>query len=69
MALAMSALQAIPALTGTHDIGFAWTLYTGDLVSHDAENLLSRCDKNRTQLETRLYSYLSTADHTWNTLR
>jgi hypothetical protein len=43
MALAMSALQAIPVLTGTQNTGFAWTLYTGDLVSHDAENLLSRC--------------------------
>ncbi|KAF9469756.1 sphingomyelin phosphodiesterase [Collybia nuda] len=42
MALAMSALQAIPALTDTQGTGFAWTLYTGDLVSHDAENLLSR---------------------------
>jgi hypothetical protein len=38
----MSALQAIPALTGTKDIGFSWTIYTGDLVSHDAENQLSR---------------------------
>jgi predicted phosphodiesterase len=43
LALAMSALEAIPALTGTNGTGFAWTIYTGDLVSHDSENQLSRC--------------------------
>ncbi|KAG6867077.1 hypothetical protein C0993_007005 [Termitomyces sp. T159_Od127] len=42
MALSMAALQAIPALTDTKDTGFAWTIYTGDLVSHDRENQLSR---------------------------
>lgn len=42
LALAMSALQAIPALTGTEQTGFAWSLYTGDLVSHDSDNQLSR---------------------------
>jgi sphingomyelin phosphodiesterase len=42
MALAMAALQAIPALAGTEKTGFAWTIYTGDLVSHDSENQLSR---------------------------
>jgi sphingomyelin phosphodiesterase len=42
MSLGMAALQAIPALAGTEDTGFAWTIYTGDLVSHDAENQLSR---------------------------
>ncbi|KAF8899142.1 Metallo-dependent phosphatase-like protein [Infundibulicybe gibba] len=42
MALVMSALQAIPALTGTKGNGFAWTIYTGDLASHDPENQLSR---------------------------
>ena len=42
LALGMSALQAIPALTETKDTGFAWTIYTGDLVSHDVENQLSR---------------------------
>ena len=40
----MSALEAIPALTGTEDTGFAWTIYTGDLVAHDPENQLSRLD-------------------------
>ena len=42
MALPVAALQAIPSLAGTDDAGFAWTIYTGDLVSHDAENQLSR---------------------------
>jgi sphingomyelin phosphodiesterase len=41
-ALVLSALEAIPALSGTKDTGFAWTVYTGDLVSHDPENQLSR---------------------------
>ncbi|KAI9444617.1 Metallo-dependent phosphatase-like protein [Lactarius indigo] len=30
----------LPVLTGTEKTGFAWTLYTGDLVSHDLENQL-----------------------------
>ncbi|KAF5374831.1 hypothetical protein D9758_000568 [Tetrapyrgos nigripes] len=41
-ALALSALQAIPALTNTAKTGFDWTIYTGDLVSHDPDNQLSR---------------------------
>jgi sphingomyelin phosphodiesterase len=40
--LAAAALEAIPVLTGTTDSGFDFMLYTGDLVSHDAENQLSR---------------------------
>ena len=39
--LALAALQAIPVLSGTKT-GFAWTVYTGDLVSHDPDNQLSR---------------------------
>ena len=40
-------MQAIPALTGTKYSNtsadqFAWTVYTGDLVSHDSQNQLSR---------------------------
>jgi sphingomyelin phosphodiesterase len=38
----MAALEAIPELTGTKDKGFAWTVYTGDLVSHDQDRALSR---------------------------
>ncbi|KAI5116890.1 hypothetical protein M0805_004635 [Coniferiporia weirii] len=40
-ALVLSALEAIPALTGTQNTGFAWTMYTGDLVAHDQDNQLS----------------------------
>ncbi|TFK56749.1 sphingomyelin phosphodiesterase [Heliocybe sulcata] len=42
ISLVTSALEAIPPLTGTEETGFAWTLFTGDLVSHDAEYQLSR---------------------------
>jgi len=41
--LALAALQAIGPLTGTsHDDPLAWTIYTGDLVSHDPYVELSR---------------------------
>jgi sphingomyelin phosphodiesterase len=40
--LAAAVLEAIPVLTATDDTGFAWTIYTGDLISHDQENQLSR---------------------------
>lgn len=41
--LGLAALQAIGPLTGTtKDSPFAWTIYTGDLVSHDSQNQLSR---------------------------
>lgn len=41
--LGLAALQAVGPLTGTgkHD-PFAWTVYTGDLVSHDQQSQLSR---------------------------
>ncbi|KAK0246153.1 sphingomyelin phosphodiesterase [Armillaria nabsnona] len=42
LALAMAALEAIPVLTETEGTGFAFSLYTGDLVSHDKDNQLSR---------------------------
>ncbi|KAJ7603124.1 Metallo-dependent phosphatase-like protein [Roridomyces roridus] len=42
MALGLAALEAIPPMTGTQDTGFDFTLYTGDLVSHDPDNQLSR---------------------------
>jgi len=41
-----AAMEAIPALTGTKGSGFAFTVYTGDLVSHDAVNQLDRCVQN-----------------------
>lgn len=40
--LGLAALQSIGPLTGTTGEGFAWTVYTGDLVSHDSQNQLSR---------------------------
>lgn len=42
--LGLAALQSIGSLTGTNsaDNPFAWTIYTGDLVSHDAQNQLSK---------------------------
>ena len=41
--LGLAALQAIAPLTGTHgNSSVAWTIYTGDLVSHDPQNQLSR---------------------------
>lgn len=42
LSLALATLEAIPALTGTEDTGFDFTVYTGDLVSHDPDNQLSR---------------------------
>ena len=41
--LGLAALQSISPLTGTHgNSSVAWTVYTGDLVSHDPQNQLSR---------------------------
>jgi len=41
-ALALAALESIPVLTGTQHTGFNFAIYTGDLVSHDPMNELSR---------------------------
>lgn len=41
-ALLTSVLEAIPVLTDTVGTGFDFTIYTGDLVSHDADNELGR---------------------------
>lgn len=40
--LILAALQSIPVLAGTEEDGFNFTVYTGDLVSHDPSNELSR---------------------------
>jgi hypothetical protein len=41
--LGLAALQAVGPLTGTSkDSPLAWTIYTGDLVSHDPQSELSR---------------------------
>jgi hypothetical protein len=41
-ALALASLQAIPVLTGADKSPFNFSIYTGDLVSHDPDNQLSR---------------------------
>jgi sphingomyelin phosphodiesterase len=38
----LSAMQAIPKLAGTEKTGFDYSILTGDLVSHDPDNQLSR---------------------------
>lgn len=43
----MAALEAIPVLAGTNDTGFAWTVFTGDVASHDPNNQLSRYEDIR----------------------
>ncbi|KAG2363419.1 sphingomyelin phosphodiesterase [Suillus spraguei] len=40
--LVTSVLEAIPPLTGTESTGFNFTLFTGDLLSHDPDNEQSR---------------------------
>jgi len=56
LALAMAAFQSIPNLTDTQSTGFAWSIYTGDLVSHDPDNQLSR--EYITYTETLLYKQM-----------
>ncbi|THH33122.1 hypothetical protein EUX98_g1075 [Antrodiella citrinella] len=56
IALVLSALESIPALTGTQKAGFDFTVFTGDLVSHDPDNQLSR--DYVTYAETVLYDLL-----------
>lgn len=38
----VSAMQAIPPLTGTEASGFNFSIFTGDLTSHDTDNQYSR---------------------------
>ena len=40
--LILAGLQSIPVLTDTQHTGFDFTIYTGDLVSHDPDHQLSR---------------------------
>ncbi|KAJ5428109.1 hypothetical protein N7445_009563 [Penicillium cf. griseofulvum] len=55
--LGLAALQAVGPLTGTgkekYDEHFAWTLYTGDLVSHDPASQISKALTQYT--ETSIY--------------
>ncbi|KZT02507.1 sphingomyelin phosphodiesterase [Laetiporus sulphureus 93-53] len=54
--LILAALQAVPVLTGTQENGFNFTIYTGDLVSHDDEHELSK--EYTVYTETVLYDLL-----------
>ncbi|KAI5358010.1 Putative calcineurin-like phosphoesterase domain, ApaH type, metallo-dependent phosphatase [Septoria linicola] len=55
--LGLAALQAVGPLTGTSKKEpLAWTIYTGDLVSHDPQSLLSRAYVEYT--ETSVFEYL-----------
>ncbi|KAF9813986.1 hypothetical protein IEO21_05357 [Rhodonia placenta] len=40
--LILAAMQSVPVLTGTEEYGFNFSIYTGDLVSHDPGNQLSK---------------------------
>ncbi|KAF9236005.1 sphingomyelin phosphodiesterase [Melanogaster broomeanus] len=42
LSLMVSAMQAIPPLTGTEGTGFNFSIFTGDLTSHDTDNQYSR---------------------------
>ena len=42
LSLATSALQSIPILAGVQRTGFDFSIYTGDLISHDLSKELSR---------------------------
>lgn len=61
--LILAALESIGPLTGTGKNGnpLAWTLYTGDLVSHEPENQLSReyVEYAETSIFSLLKSYLT----------
>ncbi|SMY28445.1 unnamed protein product [Zymoseptoria tritici ST99CH_1A5] len=55
--LGLAALQAVGPLTGTSKKNpFGWTIYTGDLVSHESQNELSRA--YTTYAETTIYNYM-----------
>ncbi|KAF9222290.1 hypothetical protein BS17DRAFT_755972 [Gyrodon lividus] len=42
LSLMLSAMQVIPPLTGTEETGFNFSIFTGDLTSHDTDNQYSR---------------------------
>ncbi|KAF9252888.1 hypothetical protein DTO013E5_3633 [Penicillium roqueforti] len=63
--LGLAALQAVGPLTGTgkgkHDEHLAWTLYTGDLVSHDPASQISKAltQYTETSINDMFKHYLS----------
>jgi hypothetical protein len=63
--LAASALQAVGPLTGTNSSEpFAWSVYTGDLASHDSQNQVS---PRTVTIYPALTRFCSCQGHTWNT--
>ncbi|KAL7285228.1 hypothetical protein ACG7TL_000322 [Trametes sanguinea] len=60
LSLIVSALQSIPVLSGTERTGFDFTLYTGDLVSHDSENQLDYVSYTETVMYDLLKRMLGT---------
>ena len=42
ISLMLAAMEAIPEVTGTLETGFDFSLFTGDLTSHDPDNQYSR---------------------------
>ncbi|OSX66906.1 hypothetical protein POSPLADRAFT_1072083 [Postia placenta MAD-698-R-SB12] len=54
--LILAAMQSVPVLTGTEEYGFNFSIYTGDLVSHDPGNQLSK--EYTVYSETVLYDLL-----------
>ena len=42
LSLMLAAMQAIPEVTETLETGFNFSLFTGDLTSHDTDNQYSR---------------------------
>ena len=42
MSLMLAAMQAIPEVTETQGTGFNFSLFTGDITSHDPDNQYSR---------------------------
>lgn len=55
--LALAALQSVGPLTGTSkEDPLAWTIYTGDLVSHDAQAELSRAYLD--YMEVAVFDYM-----------
>ena len=52
-------------LTGTQDTGFNFSIYTGDLVSHDPDNELSREYVMYTEVRFHLYAKCDAVDESF----
>lgn len=65
-ALGLAALQSIGTLTGTGNTSadVAWTVYTGDLVSHDSQNQLSRAYVEYAETSKKYVKNISSSSNT-----